>query len=323
MAWEGGHISAFEELSQLGYLGQRGVKVVRQIVEQEVRKVRPVQEALELDDAVQEFFVDRIEPLTAALVTKATSEESYGRLVRASVKNWVIDKARAIGTGPLRRSVEKVLAQSSEFERVPAGNVGAGRWRAAGSDWLPWGGDAGVLVSAAWSVPDVRVPKWSSTSRRPPVADRASLVAIIGAVLQAAAGSLDTAQVVYVFSQRFAAALDPTSVSFSSGSDEDDRGIDPRSDALGPEDELIAEAAIEDIAAAAAAIFGRLSDLERAVVPCLDDQPAVQRLLGLGRSQSALFSQRLRTKIRELAGTGLDREDIAREVIALCGGPAT
>lgn len=319
----GESISAFEELSQQGYLGQQGVNVVRQIVEQELRKIRPVQKAFELDDAVQEFFADRIKPLTAALVTKATSEESYGRLVRASVKNWLIDKARAIGTGPLRRSVEKVLAQSVEFEQVPAGNVGAGRWRAAGSDWLPWGGDAGELVAVAWSVPNVRVPKWSSTSRRPPVADRPSLVGIIGAVLQAAGGSLETAQLVYVFSQRFAAALDPTPVSFSSGSDEDDSGIDPRSYALGPEDELIAEGAIEDIAAEAAEIFGRLSDFERAVVPHLDNQAAIQQLLGLGRSQSALFSQRLRAKIRELAGTGSDREDIVREVIALCAGPAT
>lgn len=272
---------------------------------------------------MQEFFVDRIKPLTAALVAKATSDQSYGRLVRASVKNWLIDQARTVGTGPLRRCVEKVLAQSVQFEQVPAGSLGAGRWRVAGSDWLPWAGDTGELVAVAWSVPNVRVPKWSSPSRRPPVADRASLVAIIAAVLQAASGSLETAQLVYVFSQRFAAALDRNPVSLSRGSDEDETGIDPASDALGPEDEFIAELAIDDVAAAAIEIVRRLSDLERAAVPLLDDQASIQQLVGRGRSQSALFSQRLRTKIRELAGTGADREDIVREVIALCAAPAS
>jgi hypothetical protein len=54
----------------------------------------------------------------------------------------------------------------------------------------------------------------------------------------------------------------------------------------------------------------------------LNDSAAVRERLSLGRSQSALFTSTLKAKIRALAGTGEDQDDIVREVIALCGGPA-
>jgi hypothetical protein len=276
---------------------------------------------------VQEFFVDRIQPLTAMLMTQATSDESFGRLVRRSVQNWLIDQARRTATGSLRRTIEKVLGESPTFEKVPTGQAGAGRWRLADTDGEPWGGDTGPLIAAAWRVADVRVPRWTSNSRRPPVADRASLVAIAHAVLEEAGGSLEIAQLVYVFSQRFSASLDPIVISLDERSDNnlDDAapGVDLPSQDVGPEEFVIAESVALDVAIAAAEIAGRLSGTERAIVPVLDNSVAVRKRLGLGRSQSALFASTLKLKIRALAGTGEDRDQIVREVIALCANQAS
>jgi hypothetical protein len=176
----------------------------------------------------------------------------------------------------------------------------------------------------AWAVPDVRVPIWSQGTRRAPIADRPSLVAILEAVLQTARGSLETAQLVHVFAQRFAAAMDPIEVPFPEHRDDDDEdggGIDVPSEAPGPEDLVIAESVAAGAAAAANEIVERLSDDERAIVSVIDDPAAVMQRLRRARSQSAEFTRRLKAKIRELAGTGEDRDEIVRAVIAICGGP--
>lgn len=295
------------------------------IVREGLRRFPSLRDVHEPEDVVQEFFVDRIKPLTALLLAEATSDDSFGKLVRRTVQNWLIDRARATGTGPLRRSIEKVLAESPQFERVPPGHEGAGRWRLTDINGEPWGGDTGELVAVAWEVPNVRVPRWSSSSRRPPVADRASLVAIAHAVLQSAGGSLETAQLVHVFADRFAAALDPIVVSLDrdSDGDEDEGSTDVPSGQPSPEDLVIAESVAVDVAVSAAEIVGRLTEIERAIVPVLADSAAVQRRLGLGRSQSAQVASTLKLKIRALAGTDADREEIVREVIALCDGAAT
>lgn len=274
--------------------------------------------SVEADDFVQDFLVDRIRPLTAKLVAEATSEESVGRILRRSIRNWLIDRARETGTGPLRRSVEKVLSEEDVFEKVAKG-PGAGWWRLTGSEVAPWGDDPGVLVEAAWAVPGVRVPKWSSTSRRPPVADRPSMIAILQAVFRTAGGSLEVPLLVHVFARRFAAALDPI---VTSTNEQHDLAEMPTTEPA-PEDLIIGDESDADAASAAAEILGRLSDIERAIVPLLNDSGAVRSRLGLGRSQSAQFVSRLKAKIVQLAGTGPESEQVIREVIWLCGGPTT
>ncbi|MBM4569057.1 hypothetical protein GS489_00700 [Rhodococcus hoagii] len=302
-----------------GYLGSAGLNLVLNLMKGELHRFPALKHAsTDIDDFVQDFLVDRVKPLTAKLVAEATDDDSVGRLLRKSIRNWLIDRARATGTGALRRSIEKVLSDEAAFEKV-AGGPGAGWWRLTGSQAAPWGGDPSVLVGAAWKVPDVRAPKWSSTSRRPPVADRPSLVAILEAVFRTAGGSLEIAQLVNVLARRFAAALDPV---MTSASEHDDLASTPTSDPT-PEDLLISDESDADAASAAAEIVGRLSDIERAIVPLLDDSGAVRSHLGLGRSQSAQFAARLKAKIMQLAGTGPESEHVAREVIGLCGGPVT
>lgn len=305
-------ISAFEELRGQGCFGQAGVALARALVKEELGKF-PVLAKQALDDVVQDFFVERIDPVTAMLVALATSEASVGKLLRRSIRNWLIDKARATGTGPLRRSIEKVLTEDV-FEQVPAGEPGAGRWRNAGTSGPPFAGDLDLLVQAAWGVPNVRTPNWASGSRRPPVADRRSMVAVAQAVLDAAGGSLETAQLVFVFSRRFAAALDPIEVPLGDLTASDNVA----SPELTAEDLVIAADAELDAACAAAEIVGRLSDHEKVVVPLLDDVHTVRQRLGLGRSQAYQLMARTRAKVCDLAGTGPESEQIVLEVIRLC-----
>lgn len=309
------------ELHQLGYLHRRGVALVSRIVREESKRFSAL-EHLDPEDLCQDFFVARIAALTAMLLTQATSDESFGKLVRRTVRNWMIDQARATGTGPLRRSIEKVLSETAIFECVPDGQEGAGRWRIAHTAAPPWGGAPDSLLAVAWAVPDIRVPLWKKGTRRAPVADRRSMVAILEAVLQAASGSLETAQLVHVFAQRFAAAMDPIEVPLPEHEDDEQDGdSDLPSEVPGPEELVIAEEVAAETAEAAAQILKRLSGDERAILCVIDDTAEVMRLLGRGRSQSAEFARRLRIKIRELAGTGTDRDGILVATIALCSGP--
>ncbi|WP_143536302.1 MULTISPECIES: hypothetical protein [unclassified Rhodococcus (in: high G+C Gram-positive bacteria)] len=272
----------------------------------------------ELDDVVQDFLVDRVKPLTVMLMTQATDQDSFDRLLRRSIRNWLIDQVRATAIGAIRRSLEKVLKEEDDFETIPAGEEGAGRWRLVGlAGNAPWGGDPAVLVAAAWNVSDVRVPKWSSGTRRPPIADRASIVSILRAILMTADGSLETAQIVHVLARRFAAALDPVERPISDADSEEFR-----SEGLSPEELVIATDSEVDAASAAWAIFSTLSDDERSILPVVDNPAEVQKRLGLGRSQASQLASRCKAKIANLAGTGPEARQVALEVIWLCGGPA-
>jgi hypothetical protein len=261
------------------------------------------------------FLADRALNVTAMLLAQAADEASMGRLLRRSVRHWLIDQARKTGAGALRRTVEKVLATTDAFEQVPSGEAGEGRWRLARTSAPPWAGRTEDLVEAARAVRYVRIPQWSSTSRRPPVADRASIVAVAHAALEAAAGSMEIAQLVAVFLARFPVVVDPPVVLL-----QDHHEVAVRAPELTPEEQTIA--AEDELAAGvrAAEVVGMLSATERRLVPRLADIPAIQEVLGCGRSQAYQHAKRLKDKLTQLVGEGEDVRAVGPEVIRLCGG---
>jgi hypothetical protein len=305
-------ISAFEELRVHGHFGPVGVALTQKLVREELARMQALA-MRELDDVVQDFFVDRLKNVTSMLAAQARDEASFGMLLRKSIRYWLVDQVRKTAIGALRRTVEKILKDDA-FEQVPDGQPGAGRWRISGTDSAPFGGDLEPLVEAARSVRDVRVPKWVSDSRRPPLADHASWVAIMRAVLAKAGGSLETAQLVFVFAQRFAGALDPIEVSVA---DVAETGELPSREQTA-EDLLIAADIELDSACAAVAVRERLSVDERTIVPVLDSVEAVRERLSVRNSRARQMIKRTREKLVELAGTGPDAEQIVREVIELC-----
>ena len=269
----------------------------------------------DLEDLLGGFLADRVRAVTAMLVAQAGDGASMGKLLRRSIRHWLIDQARKTSEGALRRTVEKVLATTDAFDQVPSGEAGEGRWRLAGTPVPPWAGGTEDLVEAARAVPYVRIPQWSSTSRRPPVADRASIVAVAHAVLEAAAGSMETAQLVAVFLARFPAVVDPPVTLL-----QDHQNVAVRAAELTPEEQVIA--ADDELAAGvrAAEVTGMLSPAERRLVPHLADISSVQEVLGCGRSQAYQHARRLKDKLAQLVGEGEDVRAVGLEVIRLCGG---
>ena len=162
-----------------------------------------------VEDLASEFFVQKVDKLTADLVTIGVTAQVVGKLMRRWVRNFLIDRARDTPLGRIRRKLEEdMLGQYPEFLRVPVGEVGAGRWYLAGQPSYPYGGDFAPLIEAAYAVPGVKAVRWSGP-RHPPLTSDASLRAIVAAVLTAAGGSLEVAQLVHVVAQRFPAAAEP------------------------------------------------------------------------------------------------------------------
>lgn len=311
-------ITAFAELHRLGHFGPECLRLVQELMSEEMRRFPALEPAVgwqpaDLEDLVQEFLEQRFVAMTTTLLTTARNDESMGRLLRRSIRNWLIDRARTTGTGRVRKLLEKVLVESAEFEKVSPGQPGAGQWRLAGSSSEPWAGDPQELMRAASAVQSVRMSAWSSTTRRAPLASRESLIAVARAVLSTAGGSLDIAQLTHVFVTRFPAALDWAVVPLEPGAAV--FGADHPT----PEEEVIAGYDEIDSGASAAEIVGMLSPAERTLVPHLDDVVAAQRVLDCRRSSAYQQMNRLREKLVQLAGGSDDRYAVVLEVIRLCG----
>ena len=313
-------ISTFDELRELGHVGANCLSLIQKLVREEVRRFPSLAptgqwQAADLEDIVGDFLADRLERVTATLMAQAVDDASMGRLLRRSIRHWLIDQARKTGVGATRRTLERALQQDDQFEEVPAGEQGAGRWRLVGVPVPPWSGAIDDLVEAARAGPNVRIPKWASSARRPPVADRASIVATLRAMFAVAEGSLEVAQLVEVFVRRFPVVLDPVVVPASEVSDGTHwgAGLTPQEQIIAAEDDFVA-------GVAAAEIVGMLSPDERRIVPHLDNTPAVQALLGCGRSQAYQHTKRLKEKLAQLVGDGNDVRPVGLEVIRLCGG---
>ncbi|MFC4005534.1 hypothetical protein ACFS2C_23280 [Prauserella oleivorans] len=317
-------ISAFDEIRDLGHLGRECLKLINKLTREEVARFPALTpeagwQPTDLEDLVGKFLTERLEKVTTNLLALATDDASVGRLLRKSIRYWLIDQARQTAVGAVRRAVEKVLADEEGFELVPSGELGAGRWRLAGTAVVPWSGAVGGLVAAARAVPNVKIPKWSSTTRRRPMANRASIAAVIRAVLTAAEGSLEVAQLVEVFVARFPVVLDPATVPLPDAVEFDA----PDGATLTPEEQVIAIEEEVDLAASAVSVVAMLSPQEREIVRRFGDIPAIRALVDCGRTQAYHQVKRLREKLSQLIGDSDDVRAIGLEVIRLCGGPAS
>jgi hypothetical protein len=72
------------------------------------------------------------------LVVQAVDEASMGKLLRRSIRHWLIDEVGKTSAGALRRTAEKVLANMDAFAQVPPGEAGEGRWWLAGTRVPLW-----------------------------------------------------------------------------------------------------------------------------------------------------------------------------------------
>ena len=272
---------ACEEIQTLGRLDEVCVKLLCALMAEETRRfavLRPPGgwDRDEIEGLVSEFFIKKGQRLTADLVMIGVTPEVVGKVMRRWIRNFLIDRARDTPLGRIRRKLEEdMLGQYPEFLQVPPGEEGAGRWYLAGQPSYPYGGDFTPLIEAAYAVPGVKAVRWSGP-RRPPLTSDTSLRAIVDAVLTAAGGSLEVAQLVHVVTQRFPAAAEPEDVTI------DDDTFD-RVARMGSDDPGL----VFEIGESIRAVLDQLSPSQRALVPYLDrDVDVVMEVLNVGRSRA-------------------------------------
>jgi len=305
---------ACEEVQALGHLGEACVKLLFALMREETRRFTVLcppggwdRDAVE--DLASEFFVEKVEKLTADLVTIGVTPQIVGKLMRRWIRNFLIDRARDTPLGRIRRKLEEdMLGRDPEFLRVPAGEEGAGRWYLAGQPSYPYGGDFAPLIDAAYAVPGVKAVRWSGP-RRPPLTSDASLRAIVAAVLTAAGGSLEVAQLVRVVAQRFPATAEPEDTSIDDDTFErvtrvvkDDPGF------------------VLEIRESTREVYDQLSPSQRALVPYLAcDIKVVMEVLHVGRSRAYEAVRHVQDLLDRLLPDDDTRDVVCAGVVERCG----
>ncbi|NMO54540.1 hypothetical protein HH310_25575 [Actinoplanes sp. TBRC 11911] len=267
-----------------------------------------------------DFVAARWQRTVAAVLGQGGDDVSVERLLHTIVERWLIDRFRETERGSVSRTLVKHLNGHDQFSKVPAGHAGAGRWRLAGTQQPPWVGSLDELVTAAWTVRAVAV-RWTSDTRRAPIASAANLSAVLRAVMAAAAGSVSEQQLVEVIVRRFPATLS-TPVSPPGVLDEATEQV-ADSQPL-PADLWQARQDVAAAAEAAVAVVRQLTGHDRHVLRLLADVGSaeavrqLQKELGCGRSRAYQHLERVRGLVRELAGAFDDEEQVVLDVLAMC-----
>jgi hypothetical protein len=281
-------VSPRDELLTTGRLGEAGAvqlyKTVRLVA---LSRRFPPPEGMQTwdDSAFQTVAHDFLQSARGPkrlldIAIRAVDERSFERLLEAAVNNHLRDTARATDLGKLIVRVKDVLRSASGF--VPLPGVGDERWAHVGASAEPSLASATELAVATRRV-EVVVPRWSSTTRDAPLADRASMVRLIQAVLMAAGGSLTAVDIAHALTSR----LDHRRVPLTIELDNAERISEPAAPGADP-------AASTASAMRAGEIFDNLSDRERIIVATLDlNVRDLGSLVSTGKSQAAHLRQRL------------------------------
>lgn len=249
------------------------------------------------DDAVQETAHEFLygpggqQRVTSLLIT-ATGQESFERLLDTYVHNYLRDQARRTDIGKLVRRINDV-AEDDPSLQVAATNPR--RWCLTDGPSGPSTASTTVLLAAVKDV-TVLVPAWTSETRDAPVADRASFLSMIHALLSVADGSLAAVDIAHAIAAHLdvrrtlpEAPLDPML----------ELGLEPADTAALPD----ATVADSDIAAK---IFDSLSDAER-ILHAYQGSTVRElgRHLSVSKSRAATLQQALAKKLVTLL-TGYD-----------------
>jgi hypothetical protein len=293
-------------------MGRAGLELLTKLTRQEVQRF-PVLEPAPgwtrdaVLETVQSFFAAKGKAVTAAVLTQARDAESMARILRRSVKNYLISEARKTPSGAVRRKIEDLLSADGSFAQVPVSEPGTGCWYLAGQGTTPWAGDLRLLIEASYSVPGVRAVRWSG-SRRSPLASDQALIDILRAVFRAAQGSLEVAQLTAVFLRRFPVAVEQADTAL------DDDAYDLALAPLEDRPDVIAE--VTDLAQE---VYEQLSASQRALLPHLDKPVEDQmQILSVGRTQAYEVARRLKALLSDLIGADDLRDEIGLEVLRLC-----
>lgn len=266
-------VGAWSELRLTGEIGYRTAALVYETVDA-VRRLGhyPPPEGVDrwdagvVQDVAHEFLGGKgAKERLARLVASADDERSFERLVHTAIRNMFRMEARTTNVGAIMRALEHAIDRDDEIV-----TVGSKSWTKAWSlrayaDQFHYSGDPGVLVDAAHAVPGVQRAAWNSERRRAPIAEPASLLRVIRAILTAAKAPVLRRLFVDVIVARFPLAWDPPNVEV---------------------DEIFTDASVSPEAAAIAqVIWADLKPNDRLVVAVLDlDVRDIAERTGLSKS---------------------------------------
>lgn len=296
-------VGAWSELRLTGAIGDRTATLVYETVDA-VRRIGhyPPPEGSDWWDAgaiqevAHEFLggKDAGERL-ARLVATATDEHSFERLTHKAIRNMFRMAARTTNVGAILRSLEHAIDREDEIV-----TIGSESWTKAWSlrayaGEYPYSGDPAVLVDAAHAVPGVQRAVWNSGRRRAPIAQPASLLNVIRAILAAAKSPVLRRLFVDVIVARFPLAWESPNVEI------DDSFVDAK---VSPETAVIAQA-----------IWADLEPYDRLVVAVLDlTTREIAEKTGLTKSTAHRAQARVK---RVLADALADVDDLTGVVAAL------
>lgn len=121
------------------------------------------------------------------LVTSSTDEDSFGRQLQKSVRNFVGDQGRKTDLGKVIIRLKRLLSEQAATGRFT--DLGNGWWGLPGCPEEPTTAAHSDLIHAMAPV-KVVVPKWTSETRDAPLADGQSYARLVEAVLSEAEGSM-------------------------------------------------------------------------------------------------------------------------------------
>jgi hypothetical protein len=135
--------------------------------------------------AAAEFMADAQTPRRLTdLAVHCGSDQALRARLQGAVRNFLADLGRRTPLGKLVLRINDVLGGEPAFRRVD------GRWARAGGP-VAAGSDDPDLLAKAIQAHDIVLPNWGHDARRAaPVADRATIISLCGALLDAAGGSL-------------------------------------------------------------------------------------------------------------------------------------
>lgn len=239
------------------------------------------------------------------IAIRCVDDASFGRLLEASVVNFLREGSRRTDLGKLILRVTEVLRDEDTFRRVPGRPP---RWSLADGEHSPSRASPAALAAATAGI-DVVVPAWSSTRRDPPLADRRSFVRLLVAVLGVARGSLTAAEAAHAI----AARLDHRRTALTLELDVLERLAEPASTG---DPAVVATSSV-----LALQVFDRLDDRERVLVASADvPVRGLSGVLAVGRSQAALLRQRLHDRLRTELAADDDAEGTLKSLGELCDG---
>ena len=313
---------AYLELSQEGRVGEAGAAVVTAVVAQVAGARRPrasyptMDEKWEWDDAaitdaVHEFVVylndeRRFDALLATAVDGQTLEKGlYVRCV-----SWFKDRAKATDEGAFDRKLDRALAsgrRAGSVAEVPV--VGSTAWHRVQDPTEIYGGPDQPLLHAAHATAIERV-RWTSSDRRDPITNAASLLRVCVAAMAAVAMAVLTDTLRRVSLHRL--------------------GLDLRADdALGDHPEAATDVPAQDavlVEHVAAEVAGQLSDTHLRVLAIASDDAspeAVANEFGVGRTKASEMKKEAVTALRECLRDSVDDDpDLAQAVAARLLGMA-